>query len=268
MKKLLLVLSCCFTAALYGQTYSTGWDNTADQSDWTEIRKGDASLYQWLYDNFEFVSSSYSLAHYYPVGGSIPTDDWFVSPVFDFSDGGMVDTLWKNFSGFGTPNPGDTIGLYLLNGSTDPDLANKAVLYMFTDSVYNNDNVWRKDSLIPVPAVSGDSYLAFRYRTVVNWLDVKFDNLSVTENALLSISQVFDTPMILQSNYVHDKLVLSSSGSSPIGLESTIYAVNGMLVKKGVIDGSEIDISDLENGLYILTINSDQGLLRQKFLKY
>ena len=191
MKKTLLLFLFLATYALTNAQYYTGFDSDSEQQGWNQYRFGEESdFYFWSLAQIGAVSDPNHLSHFYPVGGVDPTDNWYVSPMFDFSNGATIDSLYYNFSGFGTPIEGDTIALYVIEGSQDPSLAsNQTILYNYTDSTYVNDGQWYYNSNIQIPVGSSTSYIAFRYRTVVNWLDVKFDNLRV-DQSIVSVSEI------------------------------------------------------------------------------
>ena len=266
-----ILISCTIIFAnlsLYAQTYYTGWDNTAELNGWTQIKKGDNGTYEWDFDNSTFKSPDSCLAHYYPVGGSIPTDNWFVSPVFDFFGGGQIDTLWKNYNGFGTPMMGDSLALYLLSGSSEPDLATKTIIYNFADSTYSADNVWRKDSLITIPATTGDSYLAFRYYTTNNWLDVKFDNLYVTytpsSSGLNDLSVANE--MMIYPNPANELLNFSIKSNEKVNSIS-VMDISGKEVLKVDNSSTSFNVSMLKEGSYFLQIRTTEKVYTKKFMK-
>ena len=129
----LTFLTTSFSSNLFSQTYKTGFDNMTEQSGWAQYRVGVIDpFYEWEYSAFEALSNPNCILHNYPVGGTEVTDDWFVSPVFDFSEGGMIDSVWHRFSGFGLPLAGDTIAIYLINGSADPELAASKTCLLYT----------------------------------------------------------------------------------------------------------------------------------------
>ena len=245
----------------YGQTYYTGWDSPTEISDWIEVRKGDQGFYEWIYENNNPLSPDSVLMHYYPVGGNLPTDDWFVSPGFDFFGGGQIDTLWKNFGGFGLPMAGDTIALYLLNGSSDPDLATKTILYNFTDSVYQNDNVWRKDSSISIPPTSGSSYIAFRYYTTNNWLDVKFDNLTITGIPETTSIDEYEPELEISifPNPSRTLVSISYDGFETQDiLNLNLLNASGQIVQTLNPNATTHNISNLAKGLYFVVAQTEQ----------
>lgn len=259
VKSFLLLAIIGLSTTVSAQTYYTGWDTSTEVTGWNQIQKGDVGPYEWDFDFTSTVSPDSCLIHYYPVGGSVPTDNWFISPEFDFYGGGTIDSLYKNFAGFGTPMNGDTVALYLLNGSSDPDLATQTILYNFTDSAYFNDSQWRKDSAISIPATTGNSYLAFRYYTTNNWLDVRFDNLYVTAipepAAIKSEDQaqkinVFPNPTSQTFTLTLDKLEISEIKSIQL------INANGQTVKSLKTTDAVHSISDLAPGVYTISIST------------
>ncbi len=177
---LLTLLSRTEVGAQVSFPYYTGFDNATEKADWTLYRTGFGGNYIWQYASDMSYSAPECLMHLYPVNGNMVTDDWFVSPLFDFSSGGNIDSVRHYFSGFSTPFPDDTVGIYLLVGSPDPQLAMARILLKdFRGADYVNDGIWNLTQNISIPSTSGDCYIAFRYRTIVSWLDVRFDNLMV-----------------------------------------------------------------------------------------
>lgn len=193
MKKLICYCAIfgalCAKNSLQAQDYFTGFDTPDEQAGWQLFQKGvQNNTYAWEFSLGTFTAPN-CLAHYYPVGGTMVLDDWMVSPAFDFSQGGSIDSLWYHFTGFGTPMAGDTIAIYVLNGNADPDLATSKQMLIDYTVDYVSENLWKKDSNITISGnLPGNSYLAFRYTTVVNWLDVKFDNIFVSATSTAGLS--------------------------------------------------------------------------------
>ena len=274
MKNIFLLLILTFTSLstsnIFAQSYSTGFDNATEQSGWNQYRVGVSDpFYEWEYTTSDALSAPNCILHNYHVGGSEITDDWFVSPIFDFSEGGTIDSVWHRFSGFGLPMSGDTVALYVINGSADPDLAtSKTLLFNYVDSNYVNDAVWRLRTNIEIPTLSGDSYLAFRYKTIVNWLDVRFDDLKVTSNESTGIEKINVDHLLIQvfPNPVNDFLLIKPENS--INIQSlTLFSIDGEEIKRLPISENKISLENLEKGFYILRINTNQGVFTKKLLK-
>jgi len=269
MKKIFTLLTFSWVTFIYAQTplpYQSGFDTMGEKMGWTQYEIGvDDDSYLWSYESFMFFSSPECLTHYYPVGGTQQTDDWFVSPLFDFSNGGTIDSLRYAFSGFGTPMAGDTIAIYLLNGSDDPTVATATMLYSFTDSTYMNDNVWRKIENVTIPAASGQSYIAFRYTTTVNWLDVRLDNLGISGNGIDLNNLKSNKPDIeLFPNPAHDQLQLKISGSLKSSeLQINLYnSIGALVLQQEVTDGEFISVSHLSGAFTYKLTDSEQKVLK------
>lgn len=239
--------------------YITGFENAP--SLWQLIRKGHADpFYKWTISNINAYSGN-SLYHGYPVGGTFATDDWYVSPPFSFAAGGKIDSLRHFFSGFGNPQAGDTVAIYLLNGNADPDLASKTLLYDFRDAKYVPDHTWNKTTNITIPPTSGSCYIAFRYRTVNNWLDVRFDNLGISGistgvHHIYMVGKDFTTVPnpVINSITIHTRVAFR---------QVNIYNITGKTVYSHPFQ-STIDLSHLPAGPYFLELadgNQQKGFL-------
>ena len=241
-----------------GQLYN--FDTTENQNEWTQYQLGEISqFYEWEFDQASSHSAPFSLVHYYPVGGNDPVDDWIVSPEIDLSLGGIIDSLHYSYGGFGTPFEADTLALYILEGSPDPNLASsKTLIYNFADSIYITDNLWH-GAHIELENFSDQSYLAIRYSTDNNWLDVRFDDINIIpstvsvneENELFKSFSLFPNPS-------SDLLIINSA------LQNTDWRITNQ-TGKTILMGKEnkIDISTLTSGHYLITIDN----ITKKFIK-
>ncbi|MEX0966919.1 MAG: T9SS type A sorting domain-containing protein [Bacteroidia bacterium] len=263
---------------LHGQTslpYYSAFDDASQQDGWEEYETGtDSDPYHWNFASFAAYSPPHSLNHNYPVGGSERTDDWFVSPEFDFSNGATIDSLRYVFTGFGTPMDGDTIAIYLINGSKDPETATtRTILYNFTDSTYENDNVWRKLEALNIPATSGQSHIAFRYTTIVNWLDVRLDNLKISEKPTgINEPAAINEAITIYPNPVITELTVAWNFRSE-GATITLFNMNGKVMQRQLIAGESqqkliLETGGLKPGIYMLQVTGTSGrVFSRRFLK-
>lgn len=271
MKKLYLpFLLILVGSSLLAQTplpYFTGFDNSSQQAGWTEYKLGvNSDPYKWEVGTVSPYSAPNSLVHYYPVGGSQQTDDWYVSPQFDFTLGATIDSLRYAFSGFGTPMAGDTIAIYLLNGSQDPaQAASIDMIYSFTDSTYLNDNTWRKIDPINLLPVSGSSYIAFRYSTTNNWLDVRLDNLAINgENVGLKENKAEQKAVSLYPNPAKGilKIDLKDKTGTDQKLSLKLYNTTGKLVMaQDIFDATQLVVDQLHGVFLYEVYDARQNLL-------
>ncbi|HLP53557.1 MAG TPA: choice-of-anchor J domain-containing protein [Fluviicola sp.] len=258
MKQLMITSLLLFLAVfpVCGQVslpYQTGFDDASEQNGWVQYKKGTQSSFQeWDYVASQGFGASTALMHYYPVGGSVATDDWFVSPAFLIPTGGTLDSLRYSFSGFGLPQTADTVFVYLLFGDQDPDVANtRTILYEFSGSNYQNDETWRILSPITLPAQpAGDSYLAFRYKTVSNWLDVRFDNVAISGNSAAGIAEGKTGNSVVYPNPSNGSVMLKTTKELTSDCRFELYDLAGKLVHEGLIsENMPIDLP-VEPGCY------------------
>lgn len=249
--------------------YYSGFDNAAETTGWQQFRLGTtaSSLPYWVYTTSGPYSAPQCLTHSYPVGGTVPTDDWFVSPEFNFSAGATIDSIRRSFSGFGNPNNGDTVAIYLLNGNQDPAKATSIVrLFDYRGADYTNDRIWHKTAAIAIPATSGKSFIAIRYKTIVNWLDVKFDNIAISSKASSSIHTTSPATIQISSypNPTRDLLYLSS----PVPVkEHFVYDLSGRLLQRHAYTGT-ISMNHLPAGTYLLhSVLDNEEIICERIVK-
>jgi len=252
--------------------YSTGFDNAGEQSGWEEYRlSAGTQFYFWNYTTANPHSAPNCLAHNYPVGGSSVTDDWFVSPMFNLEDGGMINGIWHSFSGFGTPQTEDTLAIYLLIGSQNPALASERIMLHDFKTGYQNDNVWRSTTDIEIPEAAAHSHIAIRYKTVVNWLDVKFDDIGISGNSTVGIAPtpLLQSDVVCYPNPAQDFVFVSNHGTAPS--EVKLFNMHGKMINTNILAASSapqrIDISSLQPGIYFIQTIVDGNVVLKKIIK-
>lgn len=245
------------TMAQEALPYYCDFNGATEELVWEQYRLGLTTdeFYTW-----DFYANE--LQHYYPVGGTEVTDDWMVSPEFDFSNGATIDSISHAFGGFGFPEGADTIMIYVITGSSDPSLAfDVTPLALLSDEDYNPDNIWRKRLDINIPAISGESHIAFRYKTTNNWLDVRIDDLYISDAPLgTSDNNRPELELKLFPNPASDFINI---GNSEYRInEISIFEVSGKLVKQISLNNMEsrISIADLPNGIYTVLGNSKDNI--------
>jgi hypothetical protein len=259
-----LILLSVPASAQFTFSYFTGFDNAAQTSGWVTYRKGSTANSNWSVATTGGYSPAKCIMHYYPVGGNVETDDWYVSPGFDFSAGGTLDSVRASFSGFGTPNNNDLVAIYLLRGSPNPTLGSSDTMLMnFVGADYVADNTWRKFGPITIPSTPGNSYIAFRYRTTINWLDVKFDNVAVSTNSGTGISETSANSNITafpnparEGQSIRFKLDAPAPGSYLLSIFNSV----GQRVDAKEINMNDTFTADYEAGIYFYTLTKDGAL--------
>jgi len=253
--------------------YSTGFDNTSEQNGWVEYKTAATQHSHWNYGSANSYSTPNSVGHdYSPSTGITLTDNWFVSPGFSITSGGQLDSIRYSFSGFSTPDAGDTVAIYLLNGSQDPSAAtSKTLLFDFRGTEYITDNVYRIKTGINLPSLNGLSYLALRYRNTdcsSKWLTAKFDNIAISENPVgVNENQLDANKINIYPNPSTGKFIVKSIKN----IEAiTIQNAIGLTVYQSAqLKGSniaEIDLSDKQLGSYTVSIDHGKTITTKKLI--
>lgn len=258
-----LLLHVHISKAQTALPYETGFDNAAQTAGWQAFRKGNTDPnYKWVYATFTAYSAPASLLHQYPVGGTVVTDDWFVSPGFSIRSGGRVDSIRSAFSGFGLPDVADTVALYLLTGSPDPALAStKTLLLDYRGADYSNNDTWRKHTLL-LAASTATCYLAVRYKTVNNWLDAKFDNLRISALTTTSIHDfaLQEEAIRLYPNPASQELNIQVDHQQALPVLIRIYNTLGELQLEQNLTEQKSLALHLKNGTYFYTLVTGDGV--------
>ncbi len=268
LKNYLTALVLLSGTASYAQTatpYFTGFDNASQQAGWQQYRKGDIALSEWDYTTFGAFSAPNVLSHYYPVGGSVATLDWFVSPPFNFVNGGKIDSIRHHFAGFGTPAAGDSVAIFLLTGSQDPALATSKILLHDYTVNYTSDTIWHLDTGIVIPPTAGQCYIAFKYRTVNNWLDVFFDNIAIsrqTGTGLAPVANGADVFEVYPNPARNNFTVHATKGN----FDMAVTDLFGKLIysDKNVAGKKQIDCSGFPEGIYFISVVDGETIYNQK----
>jgi len=244
--------------------YFTGFDNPSQQAGWTEYQKAEVTFCHW------YMASN--LGHgFAPSSGINAVDDWMVSPAFSIINGGKLDSIKYNFSGYSDPLIDDTIAIYLLNASQDPSLAiSKHLLFDFRGNEYINDDTFHIKTNIILPASSGLSYLAIRYRNTDcshNWLTVSFDNIAISGNSVgMDEFSNYGFKVNIYPNPIIDKLTIETNSKIMQNLE--VYNLLGELVfRTNILNLKIIDVSGFPKGIYFLKLNNEKETLTRKFVK-
>lgn len=249
--------------------YNTGFENVSEKEGWVEYKTEATQFSHWGYGSGYL--SSVGIGHdYSPASAVTLTDNWFVSPGFLVSSGGVLDSVRYKFSGFSEPLAGDTIGIYLLSGSQNPLLASSKLLLLdFRGTEYIADGMYRKKDNITLPAVNDTSYLAIRYRNTdcsSKWLTVSFDNLAINGN-ITGLEKKTNNPNRIKI-YPNPTIDLVKIKITKEVSNLTMTNVDGKIIyySKIEISDKDIDVSSFEKGVYFLRYEIDRVVYSDKVI--
>ena len=196
-----------------------------------------------------------------------PKIDWYVSPKFRFDNGGKIDSLsYMYWTFMGTHFPEESVEIYLLEGSQDPDLSTNILLCDLSDK-YSGIKTWSDTNNILIPKSGEDCYIAFRFEAIAGWSEISFDNLKIVMNESASIIDSEKQSILLFPSPVIEVLNLKIRPSL-IGSKYAIYGLDGRNVLGNNLFNTlntKIDLSGLNSGLYFLSIRNSESTEVHKF---
>jgi hypothetical protein len=277
MKKLSLLLAIYALAcgAALAQTlypYQTGFDTPAGQAGWAEYRTGHAHSYKWNMGGCTghgAPSAPNCIFHDYPVGGS-PAQlmDWYVSPKFDFSNGGRVDAVSaKIYAIMGSATPTDHFGIYLLKGDPDPAKATATTLIADLTGNVSNASTWATYGPYTIASTTGDCYIAFKYMAQDNWFTINFDDVKISHSkAPAGISTVAGGEINMYPNPVNDVLQLTGLTK---GMTIQISDLSGRQIihHTATAQNETINTAHLPIGMFMITIIDNGNKYTTRLLK-
>lgn len=100
--------------------------------------------------------------------------------------------------------------------------------------------------------------------TFVNFDAFNFGYGAYSCGAPTGITEINNSTLRISPNPAKDVLTIHSENSIE---KVSIYSTNGSLVKDYNFSNQNINISDLSKGMYVLVLQSDQGIKQRKFIK-
>jgi hypothetical protein len=93
------------------------------------------------------------------------------------------------------------------------------------------------------------------------------DKFSISGQAALGVAVQQSAPMINVPDYMSNNLELSYTLQSPVSY--TLYGADGALLRQGSFTGSTVvDCASLPPALYLLKLQSGNGAITRKLMKY
>lgn len=230
------------------------WDVVDYDIDGNSIPDGNPCLRSASYDNDLF--------------NPLTPDNWIVSYPVDltsFSSGDLIQLSWLA-RGTDAAYANENYSVYVGNSNTTASLLTSPI--SFTEIIGQNGGagVFAAKTLNISSFYGQNVYIAFRHYNSTDEFELNIDDVAVSvtlssEDFAKNKFNVYPSPA---SNIVNI--------SSEYGLVNTIKIVdiNGRLVKEVKANNAtntEINVSDLKAGIYMITIESIEGSVVKKFIK-
>ncbi|WP_396212342.1 choice-of-anchor J domain-containing protein [Flavobacterium sp.] len=231
---------------------------------------------------FSFATVNFQSTGTSSSAGSGTISNWLISPSVNVQNGNVVS--FYTITGRTAPIKADRLQLRMsTNGdfSTDPSLGANDVgdyIDLLIDvnpdqSVVGYPSVWTKYSYT-ITGLSGITECKFAFRYFVtsggpsgaNSDQIGIDTFSV--DTVLSVDDFFQSNFIVGPNPATDVVNISAKNSNTINTVE-ITDINGRIVKNETVNAttSQINVADLNSGVYFLKASSENGVGTTKMVK-
>lgn len=274
MRKNLLLASLLFAGGLFTMNaQTTVWSddfNDSDISDWTLI-DADGDTFNWSAVQITDEDGNPAAVAPTPVLRSaswsqvdLAPNNWAISPAMDLSGAsGSVTLKWQAMA-IDADWDDENYTVYVGTEATIAHLQASGTTFGENLSGVNT----LTDRSLDVSSFIGQTiYVAFRHHNSGGQFTMEIDNVEV-EAETLSINNALAGSFSVYPNPVKDMLNISNSIGAEIN-SVTVSDINGRTVKQVAVNGveSQINIADLNAGVYFVNINSNQGSLTKKIVK-
>ncbi|WP_333694722.1 T9SS-dependent choice-of-anchor J family protein [Flavobacterium sp.] len=246
-----------FTAVQAAPSYSYGFDNpTFYVSDgWTGAWSTNATAGNpQAGTQMVFSNSSTTVG--------TPTDRWLFSrPIY--LEAGSSNTITFYLRNFGATNPQSikmTVG-------SEPVVASQTNILWTNSAVANT--TWTQYTVSYSPTTTGVYYFGFHHFTpgAAGAVSLGLDTFNI--NSVLSVNDFVVSNFKVYPNPATDVLNIDAIANSSIS-KITISDIRGSLIKEINLNNelqTQISVSELNSGIYFVTIQSDNGSGTTKFVK-
>lgn len=259
------VQTCGFTSS---GTYTSSFKSAEDLKGWTKFRAIPQKVDDWS------VGAGKAF-HDYAAGYTLQekrVDDWLISPAFTVDKGAQLDSVvFKNVGMMMSVKEGDTIGVYLLHGSPNPNLAPQKDLLV--DVRGDNYKPYAMMSCKNIPLVAGDEpcYIAFRYQNQEfesYWYSIGFYHLALSGVKKTSgVELVTDNqlPIEIVATHANSVHISGLTGESHISL----IDLSGRCVDTRSCNAPAflLDLSAHPTGVYFVSVETQGNRMVKKIMK-
>lgn len=265
MKKLLLSLLVLVGLNVNAQT-TLFLDDFEDGTitDWTLV-DADGDTFNWVAVNMTAapIYKGMRSASWITTGALTP-DNWAFTPAIDTGFGGELTLSW-DVVGRDPAWDLDTYEVYVSNTNTVAGMTATTPVY-FEESL-DGVNVMTPRSIVLPEGLTGVIYVAFRHFDVTDQFTVDIDNVKVVASALKT-NEFFAQNYDVYPNPSSSVLNITSKTNSDFN-EIQLTDLNGRVVKnqKNTASATQINIADLNAGVYFLKVTSNQGSATTKIIK-
>jgi hypothetical protein len=203
--------------------------------------------------------------------GALNPDNWLISPQIDltpYNSGDTIDLTW-DARGIDPDFAAENYSVYVATSNSIVDFTASSTT--FTETLASNDPDMDgsgnfESRTLDISALAGQTvYIAFRHHAVSDQFVLNIDNIAV--NFTLGLND-FETN-VFTHNYNRDVKILNMESSNMAMTNIEIYSLLGQnVISKSLTSITEsIDVSSLNDGVYIDKVNINGNFKTNKFVK-
>ncbi len=193
-------------------------------------------------------------------GAALHPDNWLVTPAINLSTNANL-SFWINAQD--ASYAGEHYGVYI--STTGTDVADFTMLYEETMDANGGPRVqgaW-KQKVVDLSAYTGQNvHIAFRHFNCTDMFWLNLDDIYVGEGT--GINKVDENTISVYPNPANN--VINVNATSNIS-NVEVYTIAGQKVGDFTANGTQTVIStaNLSNGMYMMRINTENGVINKKF---
>jgi len=268
MKKLLLLLLILVGVNANSQTvlFSDDFEDS-DISDWNLI-DADGDGINWVPVTMATTAPLYKgmRSASWVSAGALTPDNWAITPGIDLPSGGTQLTLsWKVVARDPLWDL-ENYSVYVSNSQTTADML--ATTEVFTEILGGVNTMTTRTVLLPT-TLTGTIYVAFRHHDVTDQFTMDIDDVTVTSSPLKN-DQFFANNFSIQPNPVND--IFSVTTKNNVAIQNIkVMDINGRIVSEtnntNGSDAMQVNIGELNAGVYFVKVQSELGVGTSKIIK-
>lgn len=203
--------------------------------------------------------------------GNENNNDWLISPRIQLGSTGNRVSFWTKEVSVGGPaqNSSFTVGISTTGTQTNNfTIITANPIQTVANSVHSGSNVWVEHNIdIPQNYNNQNVYISINVTRSTYFLLI--DNFRVSRNNALSINEFNDANNIeVFPNPSSERLYIKDVNKLGDNVEYSIIDCSGRIVKYGNIKSEEqIEISALNNGIYMFQLKAESGTITKKIIK-
>lgn len=269
----ILVASLCVFVIANGQTTTTiwsenfndslSWSTTFPQSGWTLI-DSDGDTYNWYYSFYSDDQDGYMMSKSYDSqAGALTPNNWMIPPAFDLTTVESNATVKFKFTTCPTANGAsyrlEHYGVFV--STTNTQVGSFSMLFEETFTTDMTNWVWLNREVDLSNYIGQTIYIAIRHWNCTDMNSIAINDFVLEKTVPQSINQPSQSEFKVYPNPTSDYINIVANNLQKV----EIYNSVGQIVSTS-FDANQINVENIDNGVYTLKIYADNKVETQKLL--